>query len=139
MEKTNQHIKDFCEVEFSNWLASRRHYLTGKQMNVLAQFMPSKASVERDHLNSPLCAAFYLALLLEIDRDIEKATCFLYVYFPKYKPQTLKAHLHLDMQDKVTVQTAIRWAHDTAERIYHLAQINVKLTDMMKSKDFAFN
>jgi hypothetical protein len=139
MEKINQHIKDFCEVDFTNWLNSRRNYLSGHQMNVLAQFMPSKAAVDRDYANCPLCAAFYMALMLEIDRDVEKATCFLYVYFPKYKPQTLKSYLHTGMGDKVAIQTAIRWAHDTAERIYHLAQVNVKLNAMMQSKEFAFS
>jgi hypothetical protein len=132
-DRKNQVIRDFCEDEYSRWLYSRSKYAKQLPMNILAQFMPSKSGIERDYNNSQLCAAFHLALMLEIDKNIGKATCFLYVYFSKARPKPIKT---LAFELGISRDTANQWAHDAAESIYRLANINVKLNEMMKNNGF---
>lgn len=131
INKKNEHIIEFCDNEFTRWYNSRGKFLNSRFSNVLAQFMPSKSAVERDYPNSSFCNAFNLAMQLELDKNQVKATCFLYVYFKRYKPKTLKAYLHDDLHDEVMLNTAIRWAHEVAERIHHLAIINTRMYEMI--------
>lgn len=132
-EKRNQEIRDFCEWDYPRWLYSRSKYAQQLPLNILAQFMPSKSSIERDYENSQFCAAFHLALMFEIDRDIKKATCFLYVFFPRAKPAPLKT---LAYDYGIHRETAFEWAHQTAENIFRLAKINCKLNTMINSDNF---
>lgn len=132
--KVNQHIIEFCDNEFTRWYNSRGRYLNSRVNNILAQFMPSKSGVDRDYPNSVFCNAFNLAMQLEIDKNPIKAVCFLYVYFKRYKPKTLKAYLHEDLKDEVTLITAIRWAHETAERIHHLSVVNTNMYHLLNAE-----
>ena len=127
-DKRNQVIRDFCEDEYPCWLYSRSKYAKQLPMNILAQLIPSKGGVERDYNNSPFCAAFHLALMLEIDRDVQKATCFLYVFFHRARPKPIKTLAYELGISRVTVND---WAHATAENIFRLANINIKLQDMI--------
>lgn len=134
-EKRNQEIRDFCEWEFPMWLYSRSKYAQSLPMNILAQFQPSKAPIDRDYDNSPLCAAFYLALMLKIQTDVRKATCFLYVFFPKARPKPVK---WLSYELGINKDTVNEWAHETAVSIFRLARMNCQLNLMLKDDDFTF-
>jgi len=134
MHKRNQEIRDFCEWEFPRWLSSRRHYAQKLPMNILAQFQPSKTAPDRDYENSPFCAAFYLSLMLEIDKDVRKATCFLYVFFSHARPKPIK---WLAYEFGVNKDTINEWAHEAAERIFKLARLNCQLQEMCRD-EFTF-
>lgn len=135
----NEIISDFINNEFIGWYLTRGRYLNSHQKNVLAQFMPSKSSVERDYRNSPFCNAFYLAMQLQLSKDEIKYNCFLFRYFKQFKPKTLKEYLHVDLKDEVNYHTANRWGLETAESIYSLAVVNTKMWDMMNGNNFSFS
>lgn len=130
----NQAIRDFCDYDYPRWLYSRSKYAQQLPLNILAQFMPSKSGEERDYPNDPFCAAFHLALMLEINRNLNSAICFMYIYFGKARPKPIKS-LAYDLD--ISRETVNQWAHKSAENIYRLAQINVQLNAMMRDKDFA--
>jgi hypothetical protein len=138
--RINQHIHDFCEDDFAKWLVSRGRFISSYQQNILAQFMPSKSGIERDYPNSSLCNAFNLHLQLKLGspKDEVDAMCFLFVYFKKWKPKSLKAYIHDDLKDSITMKTAIEKAHRVAETIYRSAQLTEKVNRMMNDKNFAW-
>lgn len=133
-DKRNQEIRDFCE-DFAKWLSTRKYYAQSLPLNILAQMQPRRNGVEPDAENSQLCAAFYLSLMLEISKDVKKATCFLYVFFPKARPKPIKT---LAFELGINKDTANEWAHETALNMFRLAQMNCQLKLMMNDKEFKF-
>jgi len=133
--KRNQEIREFCQQEFPLWLYSRSKYVKRLPLNILEQFQPQKSYEERDYANSPFCAAFYLSLMLKVETDVQKATAFLYVFFPKARPEPVKSLAHRFAVDRDTVYL---WAHDTAVDIFRLATINCRLQDMRRDDKFNF-
>lgn len=128
-------IMEFCDTEFVRWFATRGKYFNFKQANVLAQFMPSKSGIEKDYPVSPFCNFFNAALQLELDRSPIKTTCFLFVYFKHFKPKTLKAYVHEDLQDSISMATAIRYAHEAATKIDNMATLNLRMQAMINGGD----
>jgi hypothetical protein len=104
-------------------------------VNILAQYQPSRNAPDRDYENSPFCAAFYLALLLEISKDVQRATCFLYVFFPRARPRPVKS---LAFDFNINKDTVNEWAHEAALDIFKLARLNIQLQDMRSNPEFNF-
>lgn len=138
-EMRNQEIRDFCEWDFPRWLWSRSQYAPKLPLNILAQYQPSKAPLDRDYDNSPLCAEFYLALKLKMDIHPEKALCFMYVFFPKARPMVDSYPIPVRKPLKVladelntTRKTVDDWAHQAAIEIFGLAKTNLQLQELRR-------
>jgi hypothetical protein len=119
------HVKDFIEQEFIGWYLTRGRFINPNQQNILAQFMPSKSAPDRDYKMSALCAEFNLAIQYELGLNHVKTMCFIYTYFKRFAPKTLKAFVHQDLEDSICYATAQKYAHSTALKIYAKAQREV--------------
>lgn len=137
-DKKYNAILDFCQNDFIHWYLSRGRYFNFKQKNILAQFMPDKSPIGRDYANSPLCAYFYLAMELQHDRNQHDYTCFMYVYFGRFKPKSIKEYLHVDLNDSISKSKLYRIAHETAERINSLAIANMRMNEMLNNRGNVF-
>jgi hypothetical protein len=137
MAKNNEHIKKFLQDEYKKWLYAHKQYINTKQVNILAQFMPSKNYESKDYNLSSFCVFFHLALVNELtkpenlSRDFGHSECFYLTYCKREVTQYLAANPSVKMARcvkelainlGVTNVTVTTRGHAIAERVWRRAQ-----------------
>jgi hypothetical protein len=144
MATINQHIKDFLRDEYLPWAYSHKKFLNNKQVNILAQFMPSKSYEMPDYKLSQFCIYFHHALVDAIESKPVDSLCFAHTYC---KAQIKMHHaanhfnpsFHRNIKElaeslDITPQAVSLKAHNFIQRVWMTAQnnfdANVKAYDL---------
>jgi hypothetical protein len=144
MATINQHIKDFLRDEYLPWAYSHKKFLNNKQINILAQFMPSKSYEIQDYKLSQFCVYFHHALVDAIESKTVDAKCFAHTYCKAqikmhHASNPHSQHFCRNIKElaeslELTPQAVSLKAHNFIQRVWMTAQnnfnANVKAYDL---------
>lgn len=137
--KQQDHIKNFWNDDVLPWYANRGRYLNFKHRDTLFKFLPQQSYPEKEHLNNPMCAAFWIAVQAEMDHNPHGVMLFALTHTTSYKFMSVKRYLHEQMKDSISRKAAYELAIKTAEKIYSHATMANRMWEMCADENFQFN